>query len=91
MARNWGEVLEVGLTITTITMGSILGVFLLGLRRTRVPEGAALTGMMAGLVTMLVVHMSGRIAWTWYVLIGTAVTLAVGTLVAKLAPSKPHP
>ena len=86
MARNWGEVLEVGLTITTITMGSILGVFLLGLRRTRIPEGAALAGMMAGLVTMLAVHMRGNIAWTWYVLIGTAVTLAVGTLFARLAP-----
>ena len=87
MARNWGEVLEVGLTITTITMGSILGIFLLGLRSTRIPEGAALAGMMAGLVTMLVVHMSGTIAWTWYVLVGTAVTLAVGTLFAKLSVS----
>ena len=89
MARNWGEVLEVGLTITTITMGSILGIFLLGLRSTRIPEGAALAGMMAGLVTMLVVHMSGTIAWTWYVLVGTAVTLAVGTLFAKLSVSFP--
>ncbi len=88
MARNWGEVLEVGLTITTITMGSILGIFLLGLGRTRIPEGAALAGMMAGLVTMLVVHMSGTIAWTWYVLVGTAVTLAVGTLLARLAPTE---
>jgi SSS family transporter len=91
MARNWGEVLEVGLTITTITMGSILGIFLLGLRRARVPEGAALAGMMAGLVTMLIVHTSGGIAWTWYVLIGTTVTLAVGTLIARLAISEPQP
>lgn len=89
MARTWGEVLEVGLTITTITMGSILGIFLLGLRSTRIPEGAALAGMMAGLVTMLVVHVSGTVAWTWYVLVGTAVTLTVGTLAAKLAPPQP--
>jgi len=45
--------------------------------------------MMAGLVTMLVVHMSGTIAWTWYVLVGTAVTLAVGSLFAKLSVSSP--
>jgi len=59
------------------------------LGRTRIPEGAALAGMMAGLVTMLVVHMSGTIAWTWYVLVGTAVTFTVGTLCAKLVPSEP--
>ena len=38
---------------------------------------------------MLVVHISGTIAWTWYVLVGTVVTLAVGTLYAKLVPSQP--
>ncbi len=82
LARNWGEVLEVGLTITTITMGSILGIFLLGLRSTRIGEGAALASMAAGLVMMLVVHWSGAIAWTWYVLIGTAVTYGVGMLLS---------
>lgn len=88
MARNWGEVLEVGLTITTITMGSILGIFLLGLRDSRIREGAALAGMLAGLLTMLVVHWSGTIAWTWYVLVGTSVTLVAGTLFARLSPSQ---
>ncbi|MCZ6768788.1 MAG: sodium:solute symporter [Acidobacteria bacterium] len=82
LARNWGEVLEVGLTITTITMGSLLGIFLLGLRRTRMGEGAALAGMAAGLVIMLAVHWSGEVAWTWYVLIGTAVTYGVGMLLS---------
>ncbi len=86
LARNWGEVLEVGLTITTITMGSILGIFLLGLRSTRIGEGAALAGMAAGLVTMLAVHWSGEIAWTWYVLIGTAVTYGVGLLLSTATP-----
>lgn len=86
LARNWGEVLEVGLTITTITMGSILGIFLLGLRRTRTGEGAALAGMAAGLVTMLAVHWIGGIAWTWYVLIGTTVTYGVGMLLSTATP-----
>ena len=36
---------------------------------------------------MLVVHTWTTIAWTWYVLVGTAVTLAVGTLFAKLSVS----
>ena len=88
LARNWGEVLVVGLTITTITMGSILGIFLLGLRSTRIGEGAALAGMAAGLVTMVAVHWSGTIAWTWYVLIGTAVTYGVGMLLSQEFPKK---
>ncbi|MDA2923625.1 sodium:solute symporter [Acidobacteria bacterium AH-259-L09] len=81
LARNWGEVLEVGLTITSITMGTILGVFLLGIWTTRIREGAALAGMVAGLITMLAVHLSDAVAWTWYVLIGTAVTVVIGTAV----------
>ena len=81
MARNWGEVLQVGLTITSITMGSVLGVFLLATRTRKVGEGAALAGMTAGLVTMLGVHFSATLAWTWYVLIGTAVSLIVGLCV----------
>ncbi|MFQ5928573.1 MAG: sodium:solute symporter, partial [Acidobacteriota bacterium] len=81
LARNWGEVLEVGLTITSITMGTILGVFLLGIWTTRIREGAALAGMVAGLITMLLVHFSGAVAWTWYVLIGTAVPTSTVTAV----------
>ena len=78
LARNWGEVLEVGLTISSITMGSILGIFLLGHRRRRVGEGAALVAMLSGLMVVLAVHLLSDVAWTWYVLIGTGVTFFVG-------------
>ncbi len=81
LARNWGGVLEVGLTITSIVMGSILGIFLLNLTPRRLPEAVGLASMLAGLVTVLAIHLSGLgVAWTWYVLIGTAVTFAVGML-----------
>ena len=78
LARNWGEVLEVGLTISSITMGSILGIFLLGLRRRRVGEGAALVAMGSGLMVVLALHLLSDVAWTWYILIGTGVTFFVG-------------
>ncbi|RPI24944.1 MAG: hypothetical protein EHM61_15740, partial [Acidobacteria bacterium] len=82
LARNWGSVLLAGLTIQSITMGSILGIFLLGMGR-RARQSAALTGMIAGLATTLFVHFSGWVALTWYTLIGTSVTLGVGWLVSR--------
>ena len=85
LARNWGSVLEVGLTITSITMGSILGVFLLGLWSPRPRQLAGLSGMIAGVATMLLVSQSQTVAWTWYVLIGTTVTFFVGWLVSGLS------
>jgi SSS family transporter len=78
LARNWGEVLQVGLTITSITMGSVLGVFLLGLRKRTIGEGAALVAMISGLMIVLAIHLLSDVAWTWYMLIGTAVTFLVG-------------
>ncbi len=84
LARNWGSVLEVGLTITSITMGSILGVFLLGLWSSRPRQLAGLAGMIVGVATMLLVSQSQTVAWTWYVFIGTTVTFFVGQLVSVL-------
>jgi solute:Na+ symporter, SSS family len=80
LARHWGELLEAGLTITGITMGSVLGIFLLGAWTARIGQRSALAGMIAGLVIVVGVHFSGAVAWTWYVLIGTAVTFLVGVL-----------
>jgi SSS family transporter len=78
VARHWGSVLQAGLSIASIVYGSLLGVFLLGLLTRRTGEIAAMAGMSAGLAVMLYVKFFTPIAWTWYVLIGTAVTFGVG-------------
>ena len=80
LARNWGGVLQAGLSIASIIYGSLLGVFLLGLLTRRVGEVAAMCGMVAGLVLMLYVRFATPIAFTWYVLIGTAMTFITGIL-----------
>lgn len=93
IARNWGSVLEAGLSIASILYGGLLGVFLLGLLTTRVGEGAAIAGMVAGLLIMFFVKIFTPIAWTWYVLIGTSVTLSVGyaaSFVIKERPNESH-
>jgi solute:Na+ symporter, SSS family len=82
IARHWGSVLEAGLTIASILYGSLLGVFLLGLLTRSVQEKSAMAGMLAGLMLMLAVKQWTHIAFTWYVLIGTAATFLTGCVVS---------
>jgi SSS family solute:Na+ symporter len=72
------SVLEAGLTIGSIPAGALLGVFLLGVLTKKPGEWAAMAGVAAGLAVILYVRFATPIAWTWYVLIGTVVTFAVG-------------
>jgi len=78
LARHWGSVLESGLSIASVTLGLLLGVFLLGVLTQRVGERAAIVGVLAGLATILYVRFATPIAWTWWVLIGSAATFAAG-------------
>ncbi len=96
LARNWGSVLGVGLGITSVVMGSVLGAFLLG-QWTRVrSETAGLIAMMNGLGVVILVHLNGVyawgllpvVAWTWYVLIGASTTLLTGMAVERIVKLK---
>jgi Na+/proline symporter len=96
--RDWGPVLVAGLTIASITYGSMLGLFLLCLLNPRATVRGSLLGMAGGLLTLVTIQgiasgrltapdslqFVGRLAWTWYVLLGTAVTFLIGS-VASLA------
>ena len=76
------SVLETGLTIGSVPSGALLGVFLLGVLTRKPREGAAMAGMAAGLATVGFVALGTRIAWTWYVPIGTIVTFSVALVVS---------
>ncbi len=85
------SVVEIALGIASITYGGLLGVFLLGLLSKTVRETPAIIGFIAGLVAMLSVSLTpiilGRppfVHWTWYVLIGTTVTIGVGLIADRL-------
>jgi solute:Na+ symporter, SSS family len=79
---HWGPVLVAGLTIASITYGSLLGTFLLVVWNRRATARGAITGMAAGLIGMTAIHFLTPLAWTWYVLAGTIITFAVGSLVS---------
>ncbi|HEY3840791.1 MAG TPA: sodium:solute symporter [Bryobacteraceae bacterium] len=74
VARHWGPVLASGLSIASVTLGILLGVFLLGVLTKRVGESAAIAGVLMGLAVILYVKMATRIAFTWWVPIGACST-----------------
>jgi solute:Na+ symporter, SSS family len=86
VARNWGSVLNAGLSIASILYGALLGVFLLGILTRRTSETGAIAGMVASLAMMFYVKNFTSIAWTWYVLIGTATTVSVGYVASFVSP-----
>lgn len=82
LARDWGSVFTVGLTIASIVYGPMLGAFLLGVLTTRTTQRGAISGIAVSLVIMIGVRVFTPLAWTWYVLLGTAICVTVGLLVS---------
>lgn len=80
LSRGVKSVLEVGLTIASITYGSMLGVFLLGVLTKKANQKGSIFGMAVGLASMLSIWYFGSIAFTWYVLIGVVITFTTGYL-----------
>ncbi|MGA8230078.1 MAG: sodium:solute symporter [Candidatus Acidiferrales bacterium] len=87
---HWGPVLVAGLTIASITWGGLLGTFLLGFWNRRANSAGAIAGMLAGIVAMIAVNRHTPLAWTWFVLVGTAITFSVGSLVSAVTPRESH-
>jgi SSS family transporter len=88
VARNWGSVLESGLSIASVTLGVLLGVFLLGTLTKRVGENAATAGVLVGLAVILYVKFETHIAFTWWVLIGAMTTFLTGCATSYLFREK---
>jgi len=84
---SWGPLLEAGLTVASLPFGSLLGLFLLGTLDKRATSAGATIGMFTGLAAILSVWRFTPVAFTWYVLIGSAVTFLVGSLMSRLLPA----
>jgi len=80
-----GRVVEVGLQIASVAYGALLGVFLLGVLTRRADQRGAMAGMLCGFGVELYIWLGTGIPWTWYVLIGTVVTFAVGYAVSLVS------
>jgi SSS family transporter len=73
-----GRVIEVGLQIASIAYGALLGVFLLGVLTKRANQPGAMVGMLFGFCIELYLWLGTRVPWTWWVVIGTSITFAIG-------------
>jgi len=82
--------LDLALSIASLINGPILGVFLVGVFLKRVSQPPALIGMLVSMATMLYIYLGTTIAWTWYVFIGSAVTLVVAWLASFAFASAPE-
>ena len=82
-ARGWGSVFTVGLTIASIVYGPMLGAFLLGVATRTATQTGAMAGIAVSLAAMIAVRIFTPLAWTWYVLTGAVICVAVGLLVSR--------
>jgi SSS family solute:Na+ symporter len=92
-------VVVIALAIASFTYGGLLGGFFLALLWKRAVQRDAITAMAVGITAMGFVVFAkqltglipaleplGRIAWPWYVLIGTTITMIVGMLSSLTHP-----
>ncbi|HEX6189002.1 MAG TPA: hypothetical protein VFZ40_13070, partial [Pyrinomonadaceae bacterium] len=85
LVRNQNRsALDQALSVASLINGPVLGVFLVGVFLKRVSEPPALIGMLASMAAMIYIRFATNIAWTWYVFIGSLITLVVAWL-ASLA------
>lgn len=84
LARSWGSVFTVGLTIASLVYGPMLGAFLLGVMTKRSNQVGVMAGMAISLASMLVIRFQMTIAWTWYVLIGTVICAGTGYAISRV-------
>ncbi|MGZ5437047.1 MAG: sodium:solute symporter [Pyrinomonadaceae bacterium] len=81
LVRNQNRsALDQALSVASLINGPVLGVFLVGVFLKRVSEPPALIGMLASMAAMVYIRFATNIAWTWYVLIGSLITLVVAWL-----------
>lgn len=88
LARHGGKVLEMGLSIASVAYGSLLGVFLLGVLSKTASERGAIAGMLCGFGLNLYLWQFTRIAFTWYVVIGSIATFAIGYGASFIMPDQ---
>jgi solute:Na+ symporter, SSS family len=84
LASRWGSVFTTGLTIASLVYGPMLGAFLLAVITRRANQVGVMIGMGVSIVSMISVWFFTPLAWTWYVLAGTSVCLAVGYTVSLM-------
>lgn len=80
ISNTSSALVELALSIASVTYGGLLGAFLLAVLFTRVRQTDAIVGFIAGIVIMAILFSLKSVAWTWYTFVGTIATLLVGNI-----------
>jgi SSS family transporter len=72
------SVIEIALSIASVTYGGLLGTFLLGVLFRKPRQVDAVIGFTAGLLVLIYIFFLTPVAYTWYTVIGSLVTVVVG-------------
>jgi SSS family solute:Na+ symporter len=88
IAGQWltSSVVASVLGIAAFTTGIVLGVFFLGLLTRRVGQRAALAGFVVGLAGMTWIYFATPLAWPWYSLAGSLLTVGAGLAASWVWP-----
>lgn len=81
-------VVELGLSVASLTYGGLLGAFFLGLwvRRARQLDAAVAFCVAVATMSWLFLFQPGLIGFTWYTAIGTGIVLGLGYLLSRRHP-----
>jgi len=84
-------VVELALSIASITYGGLLGLFILGGTNRRARQRDAITALVVGTACMLIVVLVkpgpfAGLAWPWYVPLGLTITLLTGWIASLREP-----
>lgn len=74
---------EVGLSIASVTYGGMLGIFILGRFVPGVDDRSALCGVFAGVAAVTAVMLFTTLFWLWYVAVGFFVCVAVAIVAGR--------
>lgn len=85
---EFGTVITAGIKISAMLIGVLFGMFVLGMTGRRATGRDAMTGAVAGILILLLVIAFTTIPWSWYCLIATAATVAVGWVSSRLCAAR---
>jgi SSS family solute:Na+ symporter len=88
IAGQWlkSSIVSSVLGIAAFTTGIVLGVFFLGMFAPKVGQRAALVGLVVGFAGMTSIFFGTSLAWPWYALVGSLMTVTVGLAASYIWP-----
>lgn len=84
LSRETKSVLDLGMSVASLTLGSLLGAMLLAIFFKKGNGVGVAMAMIVSFLTIWFLWIKGWVFWPWYVLLGTIITLTVGLLLSGL-------